>query len=337
MITLRRFALLLTIAAAAAISIVLSACGDDANSLTVYAGRSSALVQPILEKFAENSGYNVRVRYGDGTELALAILEEGDNSPADVYFGQDVGAFGALQDRLQPLPESILGKVAERFRSPDGDWVGISGRARVVAYNVDNIDPEELPASILDYTDPEWKGRFGLVPRSDGFPEFVTALRLTKGEDFARQWLKDLNANDPTTFPNNLAAIQAVANGELDVAFVNHYYLYRFLAEEGEGFGARNYYFENGDIGGLFMVVAAGILDTAGNRQAAEDFIEFLLSQQAQEYFAAETYEYPLAAGVEASAGLPPLADLQTPDVDVSDLTDLRGSLDLMSETGILP
>lgn len=337
MITLRRF-VLLTLAAATALAVVLlSACGDDENSLTIYAGRSSALVGPLLEKFADESGYNVAVRYGDATGLVLAILEEGDNSPADVYYGQDVGAFGALEDRLEPMPQSVVDLVPERFRSPDGDWVGISGRARVVAYNVDNIDPEELPDSILDYTDPEWKGRFGLVPRSDGFPEFVTALRLTMGEDFARQWLEDLNANDPTTFPNNLSAIQAVANGELDVAFVNHYYLYRFLAEEGEGFGARNYYFENGDIGGLFMVVAAGILDTAGNREAAEAFIEFLLSEEAQEYFTSETYEYPLAAGVETSGDLPPVSELQTPDLDVTDLTDLRGSLDLMSETGILP
>lgn len=325
------------LAAAVAVGLLASSCGGDGDSLTIYAGRSQTLVQPLLERFADESGRHVRVRYGDSTELALAILEEGGNSPADVYYGQDIGAFAALADRLQPPSDSVLEQVPERFRSPDGTWVGISGRARVVAYNTDKLQPEDLPDSILDYTDPAWRGRLGIVPRSDGFPEFVTALRATRGEEFARQWLKDLNANNPVKYPNNLAAIQAVANGEIDVAFVNHYYLYRFLQEEGADFGARNYYFENGDIGGLFMVVAAGVLDTAGDQEAAEEFVNFLLSSEAQEYFANKTYEYPLAAGVEPNGDLPPLTQLQTPNVDVTDMTDLRGSLELMQQTGILP
>jgi len=317
-----------------------AACGgDDRETLTIYAGRSSTLVGPLLDRFAEQSGINVRVRYGDGTDLALAILEEGNNSPADVYYAQDVGAFGALkaEGRLSELPQVILDRVDPTFRSPDGVWVGVSGRQRVIVYNTDDIDPATLPDSILDYTDPEWQGRLGVVPRSDGFPEFVTALRLTRGDDFARQWLTDLKANDPTDFPNNIAAITAVANGEIDVAFLNHYYLFRFLAEQGDGFKARNYYFTNGDIGGLFLVAAAAILDTSRNRDAAEKFLEFLLSEEAQGYFNEETHEYPLIEGVEVDPELQPLSQIDPPDVDLSDLTDLEGSLELMRETGILP
>lgn len=315
------------------------ACGGGDEPLTIYAGRSQNLVRPLLEQFSRDTGIEIQVRYGDGTDLALGILEEGDNSKADVYYGQDVGALGALraEERLSELPEDILDRVAPAFRSPDGLWVGISGRQRVIVYNTERIDPATLPASILDYTDPEWRGRLGIVPRSDGFPEFVTALRWLRGDDFARQWLTDLAANQPVSYANNTAALQAVANGEIDVAFLNHYYLFRFLQEEGEGFGARNYYFTNGDVGGLFLVAGAAILDTTDRREDAERFIEYLLSPDAQQYFTDNTHEYPLVEGVSADPGLQPLSEIDPPEIDLSDLSDLEGSLDLMRETGILP
>ena len=322
-----------------AFGLLATACGGDEEVLTIYAGRSQNLVQPLLEQFSEDTGVKIRVKYGDGTDLALGILEEGENSPADVYYGQDVGALGALKaaNRLQPLPDDILNKVGTAFRSPEGLWVGISGRARVIVYNTGEIDPETLPSSILDYTDNKWSGQVGIVPRSDGFPEFVTALRLIKGEDFAKSWLRALKANTPRTYPNNLAAIQAVANGEVKVAFLNHYYLYRFLEERGEGFKARNYFFDDGDIGGLFLVSGAAVLDTAKNRAAAEQFINYMLTESAQQYFAEQTHEYPLVEGVESEPGLPPLSQMKPPEIDVSDLTDLEGSLELMRQTGILP
>jgi iron(III) transport system substrate-binding protein len=325
---------------AALLAVLASACGGgDDERLTIYAGRSQTLVQPLLEQFSKDTGIKINVRYGDGTELALAILEEGNNSPADVYYGQDVGALGALiaADRLAVLPDSILDFVDPAFRSPDGLWVGVSGRQRVIVYNTDANDPASLPSSILDYTDPRWKGRIGIVPRSDGFPEFVTALRLLKGEDFARQWLTDLAANDPVSYPNNIVALQSVANGEIDVAFLNHYYLFRFLAEQGEGFKARNYYFTNGDVGGLFLVSGAAVLESSKRQEEAQRFIEYMLSPTAQKYFTDNTHEYPLLPGVDADPALQPLSEIDPPEIDLSDLTDLEGSLELMRQTGILP
>jgi iron(III) transport system substrate-binding protein len=318
---------------------LLSGCGGDDEVLTVYAGRSPNLVNPLLEQFADDTGIKIRVRYGDGTDLALGILEEGDNSPADVYYGQDVGALGALknENRLAPLDEAILNKVDPAFRSPDGLWVGTSGRARVIVYNTDDINPATLPSTILDYANPEWRGRVGIVPRSDGFPEFVTALRLTRGEAFAKEWLTRLNNNGTRTFPNNIAALQAVANDEIDVAFLNHYYLYRFLAERGEGYKARNYYFTNGDLGGLFLVAGAAVLESSKNKEAAQKFVDYLLSPYAQEYFAKNDHEYPLVEGVAPDPDLPSLSSIKPPEIDLSDLNDLRGSLELMRQAGILP
>jgi len=318
-----------------------SACGsgNDGDVVTVYVGRSQTLVGPLLEDFSKDTGIKVRVRYGDGTDLVLGIMEEGANSEVDVFYGQDVGALGALKEKglLSGLSDETLDRVGASFRSPDGLWVGVSGRARVVVYNTDTIKPEELPETFEAYAGPEWKGRLGIVPRSDGFPEFVTAIRVAKGDDFARNFLESLKKNDVHTYPNNLSALQAVANKEIDVAFLNHYYLYRMLAERGDGFKARNHYFDNGDLGGLFLVSGAAVLNSSKNKDAAEKFVQYLLSEKAQRYFSQRDYEYPLVEGVAANPSLPPLDSLAAPEIDLSDLGDLKGSLELMRETGILP
>jgi iron(III) transport system substrate-binding protein len=330
---------LLKFSAMAAAAPVAAACGGSSEVITIYAGRSQNLVDPILRQFVADTGIKIRVKYGDGTDLALGILEEGNNSPADVYYGQDVGAFGVLkkENRLAPLSSKTLGAVGPAFKSPDGLWVGISGRARVIVYNTDKINPATLPSSIFDYTQPGWRNRLGIVPRSDGFPEFVTAVRLVRGEDFARRWLTELKANNPRTYPNNLAALQAVANAEVEAAFLNHYYLYRMLAERGESFKARNYFFTNGDLGGIFLVAGAAVLNTSRKKPEAERFIQYLHTPKAQKYFADATKEYPLVDGVETADRLPPASTLNAPVLDLSNLTDLEGSLKLMRETGILP
>ncbi len=316
-----------------------ASCNANADSLTIYSGRMQELVEPLLERFSEDMGIKIRVRYGDTAELAATILEEGANSPADVFFAQDAGALGALagEGRLVALPAQLLERVPSPFRSPDGLWVGVSGRARVVAYNTEKVAPEELPDSILDFTDPRWKGRIGWAPTNGSFQAFVTALRLIEGEDGARAWLLGIKANDPKEYPNNMTALEAVARGEVDVAFVNHYYLFRALAEEGEGFGARNYYTRGGDPVTLVNVAGVAILDTADRTEDAQRLIDYLLSPEAQQYFASETFEYPLIEGVATHPDLVPLSELEPPDIDLSDLSDLEGTLKLLQETGVLP
>ncbi|MEX2247090.1 MAG: iron ABC transporter substrate-binding protein [Dehalococcoidia bacterium] len=330
------------LAAAAALLVAgwfAASCGGDSETLTVYSGRTQSLVQPVLDAFAAETGIDVRVRYGETAEMAATILEEGGNSPADVFFAQDAGALGALarEGRLAVLPQEQLDRVAAHFRSREGVWVGVSGRARVVAYNTENVDPEELPDSILDFTDPAWRGRIGWAPTNGSFQSFVTALRVIEGEDVARAWLEGIKANDPVDYANNTAALEAVANGEVDVAFINHYYLLQFLAERGESFGARNYYIKGQDSGALVNAAGVAVLRTAKHADEAEQLVEFLLSEEAQQYFAETTYEYPLSAGVPADPRLVPLSELATPDIDLGDLADLEGTLDLLRATEVLP
>ncbi len=314
------------------------ATATGAGELTVYSGRNEELIGALVEQFQNESGIKVNVRYGDTAELAATILEEGANSPADVFFAQDAGALGALatQDRLQKLPDSILQRVEERFRSPEGEWVGTSGRARVVVYNTTTLTETDLPETIFGFTDPKWKGRLGWAPTNGSFQAFVTALRVLQGEEKAREWLEGIKANEPKVYDNNTAIVQAAASGEIDAGFVNHYYLVRQLQENGDSFGARNYYLKNGDPGALVNVAGAGILTGAKNQAAAEQFVTFLVGDAAQQYFADETFEYPLVTSVEPNAALPPLSAIQTPQIDLSRLEDLQGTLQLLQDLGIL-
>jgi iron(III) transport system substrate-binding protein len=308
------------------------------GSITVYSGRGQDLVQPILDRFEEETGIEVRVRYGDTAEMAAAILEEGSNTPADVYYGQDAGALGALarEGMTRKIPDSALERVDSRFRSRDGLWVGSSGRARTVIYDNEQLDESDLPISILDYADSRWENMLGWAPTNGSFQSWVTALRILEGEDVAREWLEAIDALNPLVYEGNTPIVGAAMSGEIAAGFVNHYYLYREQAEAGGDVGAENYFFRDGDVGGLINVAGMAILEPSQNVEEAEQLIEFMLEQEAQEYFATETYEYPLVEGMEPAAELPSLDELETPDIDLSNLDDLEGTLALLQEVGLI-
>lgn len=308
------------------------------GSLTIYAGRSEELVGPLIERFGAATGIAVEVDYAGTTDLAATIIEEGDVSPADVFFAQDAGALGAVaaEGRLAALPAAVLDRVDARFRSDDGQWVGVSGRARVVIYDTRVLAATDLPTSIDAFIDPTWKGRIGWAPTNASFQSFVTAYRVLRGDDAARTWLEGMVANDPKVYEGNGAVLAAVAAGEVEVGFVNHYYLLQELAQAGETYPVRNHFLDGSDPGSLINVAGIGILTTAKHPSAARAFVEFLLSTDSQTYFAAETREYPLVDGVPADPALPPLADIDSPDIDLSDLSDLGGTLRLMQEAGVL-
>ena len=311
---------------------------SEAVELTIYSGRNQNLVGPLLARYQELSGVTVNVRYGGTAELAATILEEGQNSPADVFFGQDAGALGALSlaGRFTQLPAEILDRVDPRFQSGSSDWVGASGRARVFVYNTEMLSEDDLPNDIWALTDSKWKGKIGWAPTNGSFQAFVTALRVLEGEQRAREWLEAMIANDVQVYAKNTPIVEATGKGEIELGLVNHYYLYRFLAEDPD-FQARNYHPSAGDAGSMINVAGVGILDTAKDQAAAEAFVAFLLSDEAQTYFSEETNEYPIVAGVPATAaGLLPLADVHTPELDLTDLDDLEGTLQLLQEVNAL-
>jgi len=320
------------------VALGLSACGGDDNSLTLYSGRGEDLVQPVVDLCAEELGTDIAVRYGNSAEMLLLIQEEGDNTPADVYYSQGAGFLGLLSadDGLAPLDDDILSRVSDaNLTSPAGDWVGITGRARTVAYNTDVLSADDLPASFADFTNPAWAGRIGWAPTNASFQDHVTALRGLLGDDGARAWLDGIMANNPIPYDGNTAVLEAVAAGEVDVGFVNHYYLYRFLDED-PGFPVANRFYTDGDPGALVNVAGAGVIATTDDADAAQDLISCLLSTEAQEYFAQTNYELPVVNEVAPWADLPRLDSLELPAFDLNLLADLDGTVDMLVAVGAL-
>jgi len=333
---MKQTAILLLIAA----TVLLTGCGtQQQDTLVIYSGRSESLVAPVIEMFKEETGIDAEVRYGGTAEMAATILEEGANSPADLFWAQDPGGLGAVaaEGLFTELPEDILLMVPENFRSPENLWVGITGRARVVVYNTELVRPEDLPDDLWGFTDPSWDGKIGWAPTNGSFQVMVTAMRQIWGEERTAEWLTGILANNPVVYENNTGIVAAVGAGEVEVGFVNHYYLYRFLAEEGESFTARNKFLSSGGPGSLVMTAGAGILDSSTNKTAAEAFIRFLLSEKAQTFFTTDTFEYPMLSSVPLPTELAPLETLNNIRIELADLDDLAGTVSLLQSVGALP
>ncbi len=340
----RPIALIAAVAAAAAI-LTAAGCGDDsgsagqtgqAESLTVYSGREEEIVAPLFAAFEKSSGIDLNVRYGGSSDLASQILEEGDNSPADVFISQDAGTLGAVSAQLAPLAQSQLDRVPEGFRSSEGKWVGTSGRVRVVAYNTERLKESELPETILEYADPRFKGRLGIAPTNGSFQSFVTVMRLEYGDERTKKFLTALKDNDAKTYEKNSAIVDAIAAGEIDLGLVNHYYLALLKAEQPDA-PVANHYLTPGDPGGFVNVAGVGVLASSDAPESAGKLVDYLLSDEGQRYYAtAEETEYPLVPGIDGPKGLPPLADLLGDEVSVVDLgAEAPRTLELLNEVGL--
>lgn len=309
------------------------------GAFTLYSGRNETLVAPLLEQYAEKSGTTVDARFGSTGELAATLAEEGDNTPAAAFLAQDAGALGLLanEGRFQALPDDILALVDPRFRDPDGRWVGVTGRARVLAYNTEALADADLPTTVLELTDPSWSGRIGWAPENASFQSFVTAFRVLEGDDAAKAWLEAMIANGAVNFADsNAAIVEAIGRGEIDAGLVNNYYVFVVGKEQGSDFPVANHYFDAGDPGALINVAGIGLIEGAEASEEALAFIAYLLSPEGQEYFAAKTFEYPLVAGIAAPEGQLPLSEIGHPDIDLGNLADLRGTLDLLAEVGLI-
>ncbi len=327
----------LAVLVAGLVAVAAPACSDDEERLVIYSGRTANLIDPLLQQFSEETGIPIDVVYDDSANLALAIDEEGDNTPADVFLSQSPGATGFLdeKDRLAELPDDVLALVPAELEAGDDSWIGLSGRVRTLVYNTDLVDPADLPDSVLDLTDPAFRGQVGVAPTNGSFQDFVTAMRIELGDDEAEAWLRGMADNDSPTYSNNLAIVQAVGRGEVPMGIVNHYYLHRELAEDPD-LPAANHFFPSGDLGSLLIVTAASIIDGTDRPEQAQRFIEFMLSAEAQEFFAGETFEYPLAAGVEPAGSVPPLDEISSTRVDLDELGGgLQRTTELIEQSGL--
>jgi iron(III) transport system substrate-binding protein len=339
---LRKLATLIGIAAALGGSLFAGSATSSsaaATELTVYSGRDERFVGEMYRRFTTVTGIQLRVRYGDSATLAATLLEEGRNSPADVFVSQDAGALGAVASRglLKVLPQSVLRRVPARFRAPGKRWVGVTGRARVVVYNTNEVRPSSLPRTIWGYTQTRWKGKVGLPPTNASFQAFVSAMRVRAGDERTRDWLLALKANDVRFYSGNSQVVAAVARGEIQVGFVNHYYLYQ-LKEQQPNAAAANYFLRGkNDPGALVNVAGAGVVSRTRKAAAAQRLLAFLLGSEAQRYFSRSPgrAEYPLAAGVRPRTGLPALTSIEGARINLGRLgRELEPTLRLLNEVG---
>lgn len=310
-----------------------------AEALTVYSGRSETLVGPLLDQLERATGTEVQVRYGESSELAAQLLEEGEATQADLFFSQDAGALGALAaaGRLAELPAEVTEPVPAGYVDPEHRWTATSARARVIAYNPQQAAETPQMTSIDAVLDPKYRGRVGFAPTNASFHSFVTALRVDRGEDGARTWLTDFAANEPVAYDKNGLVLDAVDRGEVSLGLINHYYWHEKVAEKGQdAVTSRIHFLDADDPGALVNVAGAGVLAGSDQAEAADAAVGFLLSEQAQQYFADETAEYPVRPGVTTTEhDLPTLESLTTSSVDLNELDSLPQTLAMLEEVGL--
>lgn len=340
---------LLAVAVLAALAI--AGCGFDTSSdagggagepetegVTLYSGRIPAAIGGAVDAYEAQADRDVQVRYADTADLAATLVEEGDASPADAFFAQEPGAIGAVAEAglLAELPKGVLDLVPARYRDPQGRWVGITGRARVIAYDRGAVSRAELPRSPFGLAAPRWEDRVGWSPASSSMQEYVTALRARYGDERTREWLEAMVDNGAVAYPNNVTIRDAIADGEIEVGLINHYYVAQAVAEEGAGYPVE-VYFPPGGLGSLMLLTTVGVLESSDRKPEAFAFVRSLLSPRGQHFFTSSSKEYPLAKDAATDPSLSvPLAEIPSPGGDLVDLSELQATIELMQESGAL-
>ncbi|MDX1618209.1 MAG: extracellular solute-binding protein [Balneolaceae bacterium] len=337
--------------------LMLGSCSQPgSDSLVVYSGRSRALVDDLVKNFEEKTGHTVNVRYGNDAELLAVMREEGEKSPADLFWANTTGALANASKggMVKMLPDTLLA-VPASYSSSSGRWIPVTVRFRVLAYNPDRVDSTELPSSVLDLGDmKQFRGRIGWTPTYSSFYDFVTTMRTELGEDTTRRWLLKMQQLEPASYGSNPPMIQALIAGEIDVALTNHYYVlqYKYGGAEGEyeeevyfdepvvdpNAPVETFHFEPGDIGNLALVTGASLLQTSDQDDTALEFMRYLLSAEAQQYAAEVVHEYP----VIRDAALPDyMLDSEkalqiSPEYDYEKLQNLGETLNMLREAGLI-
>jgi len=337
-------------------------CGGESDDLVIYSGRSKALVDSLVTMYEEEEDVSVRVKYGSDAQLLAALQEEGSQSPADVFWANTTGALGNAVDNdlLAELPSSVTEKP-QRFLPSNQRWTPVTTRFRVLAYNSDTVNPDDLPDTVKNLPRlQDVEGRMGWTPAYSSFQDFVTAMRVSEGTDTTRAWLRGMKDLNPKSYTSNTPMIRALAAGEIDMALTNHYYVLRLKhgGAEGEYEGGEEeeeeheeeeeevqdsapvetYRFAEGDLGNLALVTGAGVLQTSNQSEEAQQFLQFLLSETAQSYAANRVNEYPVVSGTEVPNYMVPVdsALALSPEFDFRRLQEMDPTLDLLRDAGLL-
>ncbi|MGB7422212.1 MAG: extracellular solute-binding protein [Comamonas sp.] len=305
--------------------------------LIVYNGQHKATTLKLLDAFTAATGIRVESRKGSSIQLANQIIEEGERSPADVFYSEESPPVAALAERglLAPLQDTTLAQVRQDYRDPKGFWTGVTARCRVTAFNKSMVKEGDLPDSILDMATPAWKSRVAFVPTSGAFQQQIVAISSLKGRDAALNWLKGLKRYGEV-YGSNKAAMAAVERGDIATALINNYYWYNLAQEKGmDKMQSALHFSGNGDPGALVTVSAAGVLKSAKHAQAAQQLVQFMTGVAGQEILAKAAAEWPMNPQVTPGFGLKPFEDLQPPTVNPANLKGAEEALQLRREAGL--
>jgi len=311
---------------------------DLSGSLTVYlGGGEGGLYRELLTLFSQiYPDFTVRPREGGTAQLANTIIEEGENSPADVFWAVDAGSLGAVAeaDMAATLSSSVVESVPQEFH-PTDQWIGTAGRARSVPYNTDEFDADDIPETVMDFPGTAaLDGVMGWAPTYGALQAFVTAMRLIEGEAATREWLQAMLDAGVTEYPDEFLVSNAVADGEVGAGFANHYYALRVRSARSDA--PLDLAFTSGDAGALINVAGAAVIRGTDRQELAENFVHHLLTVEAQEFFATRTFAYPMISGVPPVGGLPSIDELNPPSIDLQELSNVEPTLQLMRDVGVL-
>lgn len=315
-----------------------ASAGAGNGEITVYNAQHESLTKEWIDGFTAETGIKVTMRQGSDTELSNQIIQEGAASPADVFLTENSPAMTQVEnaDLFADVDEATIAQVPEEFRPSTGKWTGIAARSTVLVYDKNKLTEDQLPTSMLDLANPEWKGKWAASPSGADFQAIVSALLELTGEAATEEWLKGMKENF-TAYKGNSTAMKAVNAGEVDAALIYHYYYYGDQAKTGENSNnVTPYYFKNQDPGAFVSVSGGGVLKTSKNQEAAQEFLKYVTGKKGQEILKDGTsFEYAIASDVPANEKLVPIAELQAPTVDPAKLNSEKVT-ELMTSAGLL-
>jgi len=346
------------VVAAAAVALAagaaLAGCGaggagsSSATTITLYNGQHEQTADNLITAFEHETGITVVVRSDDEDVLADQIATEGAKSPADVFFTENSPPLESLQAKglLAKLDSATLASSPSKFNSPQGDWVGVSARVSVIIYNPSLISASQLPQHVSQLADPQYAGKLALAPGETDFQPIVTAYQRAYGTAATLSWLQKIGANAAGhIYPDNETIADEVNRGAVAFGIVNQYYFYRMRAEIGAGnMHSKITYFAPGDPGYVLDVSGAAVLKSSKHQAAAQRFVAFLVSRQAQEIIATPgtgagqslSFEYPIASGVSTRAGETAFASLRPYPISIAQLGDGSTAIALLREAGLI-
>lgn len=308
-------------------------CGSQSEErLTLYSGRSEALIGPIVDQFTEATGIKVEVQYESSAVLSNLLLEEGEKSSADLFYSQDPINIQRVAGLLADDLDIDLDLIPPNS-SLEGKWYIVSGRLRNMVYAPSLLSETNLPSSIFDFVDPVWDGKLAWAPLNGSFQTMVGIMLNEHGYEKTKSLLNGIKANNPVEFSKNSTMVKGVANGEAQVGLTNHYYALRLIDEFGENLDARNAYFDEKDAGGVNLYTAIGVLNSSDKKDLAKKFVEYLLSKDAQTYIAETNFESPVLSSVSTPLGVPSMTFNTFDDSEIIDLEEVQS---LLRQTGII-